>query len=565
MIRNVWILFFLSIVSSVCSGQTIKKLEEAEQYQKDYAFEKALSAAQEAYHDAHEINDVSVKFDVSYRLASIFIDLHDFKEAYKNLLELKGFIEGSVEREHLYNTIMSKMFDKMKHRRKSLSYKLKCLEYDENSFSLSSVGSLYLKLGIKDSAILFYNKQINLAVANKYEVGIAKGYNNLGFAYSYLEEMDSATFFYKKALDFISPEEAKTNQVLFSTIHGNVGLSLVKLKRYSESIDHLLVDFRYSLNKNLYDNSVMVGSLLCEAYIELEQIGKVNEVLDQLRVFRDKLPLKWSLMLMELEIKYFEIVSNSHELSELVLIYTDSVNARLEKYEDEKKEISDVLVDVQLKTSELELASVNTKFNEAKEQSLQNERMLKNKLFLAGIFILLSIVILIVWNRNKRNQLRIDELVKENEKNKLEIELQNKKSDLTDLAISTAQRKEFYIATLTLVQEVKNASNEEKEIKLRAVESYINQQRNSVEIMELTQENVEDIGNDFFERLSAAHTTLTPKEKEVCALIRLNLSNKEISNLKNISVQSSRTLRYRIKKKLNLSKEVELTDYLQGF
>ena len=43
---------------------------------------------------------------------------------------------------------------------------------------------------------------------------------------------------------------------------------------------------------------------------------------------------------------------------------------------------------------------------------------------------------------------------------------------------------------------------------------------------------------------------------------QLQLSNKEIATIKNISIQSARTARYRLKKKLKLDAETEVTDYL---
>lgn len=67
---------------------------------------------------------------------------------------------------------------------------------------------------------------------------------------------------------------------------------------------------------------------------------------------------------------------------------------------------------------------------------------------------------------------------------------------------------------------------------------------------------------DFLKKMKAAHSSLTPNDLRLCAYLRLNLSSKEIAPLLNISVRSVEIKRYRLRKKMNLSHETGLVEYI---
>ncbi|HRZ20455.1 MAG TPA: LuxR C-terminal-related transcriptional regulator, partial [Bacteroidales bacterium] len=73
---------------------------------------------------------------------------------------------------------------------------------------------------------------------------------------------------------------------------------------------------------------------------------------------------------------------------------------------------------------------------------------------------------------------------------------------------------------------------------------------------------VEQVHKDFQEKLSTGFPHLTEQEKRLAMLIRLNLSAKETATLLNISPKSVEVARYRLKNKLKLKKEENLTQYI---
>ncbi|NLP58949.1 transcriptional regulator [Lutibacter sp. B1] len=77
--------------------------------------------------------------------------------------------------------------------------------------------------------------------------------------------------------------------------------------------------------------------------------------------------------------------------------------------------------------------------------------------------------------------------------------------------------------------------------------------------------NFNQVHEEFFNQLKLKYPNLTHKELKICAYLKMNLTTKEIAQLINISVRGVETLRYRLKKKLNLSKEDSLRQFLQNF
>lgn len=67
---------------------------------------------------------------------------------------------------------------------------------------------------------------------------------------------------------------------------------------------------------------------------------------------------------------------------------------------------------------------------------------------------------------------------------------------------------------------------------------------------------------DFTKRLTNLHPDLTMTELRTCCYIKMGLSSKDIAPLFNISYRSVEMTRYRLRRKLNLDRSENLSDYL---
>jgi ligand-binding sensor domain-containing protein/DNA-binding CsgD family transcriptional regulator len=71
--------------------------------------------------------------------------------------------------------------------------------------------------------------------------------------------------------------------------------------------------------------------------------------------------------------------------------------------------------------------------------------------------------------------------------------------------------------------------------------------------------------DNFIQRLKASYPELTPRDMRLCAYLRMNFNTKEIAPLLGISVRGVEDTRYRIRKKLQLSSEANITEFILNF
>jgi len=85
------------------------------------------------------------------------------------------------------------------------------------------------------------------------------------------------------------------------------------------------------------------------------------------------------------------------------------------------------------------------------------------------------------------------------------------------------------------------------------------------EYLKIVRNNIAHISSSFFRQVMEKKIRLSPREVEVCTMIKNGLTNKEISELLNISIATVERHRFNVRKKLGISnKKVNLTTYLQS-
>ncbi len=108
----------------------------------------------------------------------------------------------------------------------------------------------------------------------------------------------------------------------------------------------------------------------------------------------------------------------------------------------------------------------------------------------------------------------------------------------------------------------RNVASDDKNIK--SVITTINKNITEEDSWNVFKEAFDNADKDFLKKIKTAHQSLTPNDLRLCAYLRLNLSSKEIAPLLNISVRSVEIKRYRLRKKMELSHEAGLVDYIMS-
>ena len=103
---------------------------------------------------------------------------------------------------------------------------------------------------------------------------------------------------------------------------------------------------------------------------------------------------------------------------------------------------------------------------------------------------------------------------------------------------------------------------DEMKISLRQAAGILNNDERLDEDWEQFAIHFDKVHADFLARLREQFPQLTPRDHKLCAFLRMNLSSKEIAPLLYISVRGVEISRYRLRKKLELDADANLTEFL---
>ena len=95
------------------------------------------------------------------------------------------------------------------------------------------------------------------------------------------------------------------------------------------------------------------------------------------------------------------------------------------------------------------------------------------------------------------------------------------------------------------------------------LEKRLNQLKNLDAGWETFRVYFENVYSGFFHSLEQHHNNLTPNEERLSAFIKMGLTSKEIARLQNVTKRAVDKARERLKKKMAIDAEVNLTEYLK--
>ncbi len=140
---------------------------------------------------------------------------------------------------------------------------------------------------------------------------------------------------------------------------------------------------------------------------------------------------------------------------------------------------------------------------------------------------------------------------------KLREDIENKNRELGISTMNLIKKNEFLS---TIKKELEGAKDNDRSIK--QVIKIIDRNLNNNDDWNLFQEAFNNADKDFLKKIKSMHPALTANDLRLCAYLRLNLSSKEIAPLLNISPRSVEVKRYRLRKKMGLSHEASLSNYI---
>ncbi len=164
---------------------------------------------------------------------------------------------------------------------------------------------------------------------------------------------------------------------------------------------------------------------------------------------------------------------------------------------------------------------------------------------------------------------KIEQVSKESEakitrlkNDKLRSEIDHKNRELATTTMHLINKNEFMLNVRDTMKELSKSESKEG---IKKLIKEIDRNLAEDEGWEQFTKHFDQVHGDFLTNVKNDHPTLTPQEIKLCAYLRMNMSSKEIANLLNISVRGVEISRYRLRKKLNISRETNLVEYMMGY
>jgi len=203
-------------------------------------------------------------------------------------------------------------------------------------------------------------------------------------------------------------------------------------------------------------------------------------------------------------------------------------------YETEKKEQQ-----ILNQKNEIELLNVKNKVN-----NLQRS--------LLGLALILALIgVYAFYQRNKNNKLA---------KEKAETELEFKAKELTTHALHLAKKNEVLNDLKMKVKSLQSKSTSTRVYQslIRTIDFDLQDDNN----WENFSKYFEEVHKDFSAKAQQRFPNITANDLRLMALMKMNLSSKEIASILNISNEGIKKARYRLRKKLNLSTSDSLQEFV---
>lgn len=211
--------------------------------------------------------------------------------------------------------------------------------------------------------------------------------------------------------------------------------------------------------------------------------------------------------------------------------------------------------------------NLGNKFNElesnillTKKRSELNESKIKYNTYLfiliIGSTILLFSLISLRLNFNLQKE-KSKKII--TEKKYIEASLEHKKIELVNKSNYISQRNKNLNYILESVDKVDTSSTNDS---TRIIKEKIALILKSENINNRFEKQFEEVYPGFFKDLIAKSSLLSQNDLRLCAYLKMNQGTNEIAQLSGVSIRTIESQKYRLKKKLNLSKEESLVHFL---
>ena len=437
------------------------------------------------------------------------------------------------------------------------------INYAPNIWNCNELlGNIYIRLNVFDKSLSYHQRalQVRLDAIAKYTpkgqpatpaalLGLAYSFNNIAEVYLNLHQYDSAYFYATKALKIKEAKNsvASRNDVANSWLNmGNIYRNLGKSDSAMLMLTKAAETYKSLQNGSSYAEALYgIGNI----YIDNQNYNKASAMfvsgLQKSIEVSDKNNIKTGYKLLS---DLYSLTRDYKRSLEYYLHYADIKDSIFNTERPNAIEELQIRYEVDKQQQKIENQGLII---------VQKKRQIIFALIGTGVIVFFAVLFIILILKNKRQK----EILLKKEADNLRKDLELKNRELV-CNVSNIYTKNMVINKVAKTLSKSIRTSDQTDVLL------IN------EIIRELQQNMDEtswkefeyrfsrVHESFYKTLDVKYPDLTHAERKVCAMLKLDMSSKEIASITMTLPESVDTTRSHIRKKLGLEKDENLSEFL---
>ncbi|MBL4651445.1 MAG: hypothetical protein JKY53_01070 [Flavobacteriales bacterium] len=429
----------------------------------------------------------------------------------------------------------------------------------EKADVLLSIGTLYMTLGEFDKAIgyLYRSKQSFQEANQEQNKQFIHCLQMIGIVYGNISELDSSLYYFNNS---IAIARLRNDKTLTGGLLNNIGAIYSKQGKLDSAIQ------KYSLALQMFQeiqNDIGIGVSISNVAFISQKKGdyakSIKEYLKSIKYFS--------------EVKAIPYLSNNYDN----LSYSYELNSQQDsalifykkhiELQDSlgRKEMLERIANLEIKY-EIEKKNQQLALLSKENKIIEQEKAIKDKQFNLVLISAISLLILgglvIISLRVSLKNNKLKQVVLKSDKQNLEHDLSYKTKELENFAMHLVKRNDVLVEVKSSLKNMRRYSSIENTQMLTELTLKINNITKSSNELKNLQARLEEVNQLFFSRLEKKYPQLTHNERQLCGLIKMGLSSKEVALLNDVTERAIITARHRLRKKIEISTAQNLVDFL---
>jgi len=451
-----------------------------------------------------------------------------------------------------------------------ISYLEKAIIRSGNSEDTLFVASMNMAMGsFLTSKMKFresrpYTKRAIQQLSEKKPLEVGGAYYNIANSFYNEEEFDSSYYYFQKALDIWKSINYKRGEGI---LYSSLAESFSKQKKHDRAIDYLLKSESILLDagdkRRLKDAYLKIA----DNYLLLNNVQQAKTYIEKAEAQGlEHSPFTFFHELDRLKAKMYEQFGDYKNAYKHQVEFLKRADTIVKQESENRVLESDRRLEFLRKTKDLEVQAISVKALEQEKQLLEAKQNLY--LIIFGFIILVAGLFFFYLNKRKRYEIEIQEisLNKSKELNtQLQKEIEFRRKKLSSYALQLIDKNQKLDDVKKDIEALRKSSSEKKVVDdLFNLEKSVDKAINTEQSWEEFKLYFEEVHTGFFSKIKSIHSGISSRELRLSALLRLNLSTKEIANLLNLPTKTIEVARYRLRKKLELKQEDNLVEYIMS-